>query len=56
MIMGDPCLYHCSSKREGDQKCSRIRRVLRGVLQECVVAECPARLMSDLRDIGHRGS
>jgi hypothetical protein len=38
---GEPLLVPCSSKRDGDQKCSRIRRVLRGVLQECVVADLP---------------
>jgi len=38
---GGPLLVPCGSKREGDHKCSRIRRVLRGVLQEYAAAELP---------------
>jgi hypothetical protein len=39
---GVPSLTPCGFKGEGNQRCSRIKRVLRGVLQECPVAGCPA--------------
>jgi hypothetical protein len=34
---GVPSLTPCGSRGAGNQRCSRIRRVLRGVLQECPV-------------------
>lgn len=38
---GEPLLVPCGSKKEGDRRRSRIRRVFGGVLPECVVAELP---------------
>ena len=43
---GLPLLAPSGSKGEGNHRCFRIRRVLKGVLQECPVANCPARLRS----------
>ena len=43
---GMPSLTSCGSKGEGNQACSRIRRVLRGVLQECPMrAQLPGSLL-----------
>jgi len=43
---GKPSLTTCGSKGEGNQSCSRIRRVLRGVLQECPMrAQLPGNLL-----------
>ena len=39
---GEPSLVSCGSKREGDRRHSRIRRVFGEVLPECVVAELPS--------------
>ncbi len=38
---GEPLLVPSGTKREGDRRCSRIRRVFRGALPERVVAELP---------------
>jgi hypothetical protein len=38
-----PLLAPCGSKRDGRQGCSRIRKVLRGVLQGGLMTELPAR-------------
>ena len=46
---GKPLLVSCGTKREGDRRCSRIRRVFRGALPECAVSELPAPMMPDLR-------
>ena len=52
---GAPLLAPCGAKGEGYQRCSRIKRVLRGVLQECPVAGCPARQSSDVADRAGNG-
>ena len=36
---GEPLLVPRGAKREGDRRCSRIRRVFGGALPECVVSE-----------------
>jgi hypothetical protein len=39
---GMPSLTVCGAKIEGNPGCSRIRKVLREIVQECPVAGCPA--------------
>jgi hypothetical protein len=42
---GEPLLVRCGMKREGDRRGSRIRRVFREALPECVV-DCPDGVVS----------
>lgn len=39
---GVPSLTLCGARAEGNQRRSRVRRVLRGILQECPIEGCPA--------------
>jgi hypothetical protein len=39
---GVPSLTPCGARGEGNPRCSRVRRVLRGILHECPIAGCPA--------------
>ena len=47
---GLPLLAPCGSKGEGHPRCSCIKRVFRGMLQECSDTGCSARLRSDLQE------
>jgi hypothetical protein len=40
---GVPSLTPCGVRGEGNQRCSRVRRVLRGILPECPIDGCPAK-------------